>query len=395
MSNAFGIGNGFGGGILGRPNEPPAGVEGSPAVVRAPDVRPMINPRVKQVRTITFGGTATNGDYSTTFTLPSGDEVVVTTTRTGGSPSSNSDLATQHAADIEATAALYGHVESAEADTATVVVTVQHPGIEIEFAHDAPSPGTLTSVDTVAADGTSLPCGRFVVASGETFDGTPGVELPDSTSTADDIVGVTMRPTGVLENSGDASPSALSSWPVGRMVDVAYEGQIFMRNVGGAAAADGEVHVVISTAGGDALGEARGDSDGVAQVTTLTPGAGQNSVEISVLITILTGDHAGKSLALSTLSDGSMTATEVCDAWRTIINADAFWSTLLTDSGTATLVLTSADPEVTFDVTNLQGTVTIAATTAGVPYTVKLPKSAAKWPKAAAANALAPVKLRF
>ena len=53
---------------------------------------------------VTIAGTATNGTYVTTIT-PSDTSITpiaITTTRTGGSPATNTNLATQHATDANA-----------------------------------------------------------------------------------------------------------------------------------------------------------------------------------------------------------------------------------------------------------------------------------------------------
>lgn len=158
----------------------------------------------------TFGGTTTDGDYTTTFTgyglvAP----VTVTTPRAAGVPADDSALATQHAADITALIAttLAGVVASATAAGPAVTIQV-NGGLESgTITHSAPAPGAITGaysgITTLMSKHASLfsndldvrlnyyPREDLDAPSGTTVaiaDGTPGALDPDIND-ALDVVG--------------------------------------------------------------------------------------------------------------------------------------------------------------------------------------------------------------
>ncbi len=107
------------------------------------------------------------------------------------------------------------------------------------------------------------------------------------------------------------------------------------------------------------LGSLRADADGTAQVSTLTPTAA-NSTSYSVAVFV-----NGRQYTFTTVSDGSATATEICDALRVLMAADATFTAQIVATGTATLILTSQFAGREFEVgTNGPGVISIAATTA-------------------------------
>ncbi len=382
------IANGIG--ITSYRGDQPKALEGSPGSFEPPLVEPVAVPQLPQRSRVAIGGTPADGNYSTTVRGPDGIEHTVTTVR-ATTPATNANLATQHRLDLLAAAALSNIVDDVAVTSSTNVdITFKHAGTAYEVTTSPPSGATMAVSQLQAPAGTDIPVGRFMVYGAELSDAPSSayspatVQLPSGTTDEADIVGITLRPLGAITRTGSTDPDTADMFEAPGMADLAFDGFVNMRNVGAAAQRRGRVYCVVSTAGGDELGQASGGNlggdQGVAQVATLTPGAGQNSVEVSVQIRILTGDHAGESIVLSALADGSMTATEVCDAWRTQLNADAVMSALLVDSGTSTCVLTAADPSITFDVNNVQGTVTIdLATTAGATYALPLSKSRCWW----------------
>ena len=77
----------------------------------------------------------------------------------------------------------------------------------------------------------------------------------------------------------------------------------------------------------------------------------------------------GRFFVFSITSDASATATEICDAFRTAMAADAEFTALVVATGTATLILTlqAAAGTADFDVYSTgAGAIAIADTTAGV-----------------------------
>lgn len=369
---------------------------GSPAAFELPLTRAMRNPLRQQVTNIAIGTFDTDTDSITiTVTEPDGTVHTQTVTRAAGVPADASAAATAFADAFNADPATAG-VFTADDSTTNVVLTFDHAGIDYDVVATASAGTTATVSETTDPAGVAVPIGRFVVlAADAAIDGQRAIALPGDTSTAEQIVGVVMRPLGQFVNGESPLQSAVDSVPAGRMCDVAFNGMVNVLNAGDADASEkGAVWVAVDADADIDLGAARGDADGVLQVATLTPGAGQNSVEVSVEITITGGDYVGQTKLLSVLTDASMTATEWCDAARVQLNADPLWSTLLVDSGTATLILTAASPDITFDVNNVQGTVTIDnATTAGDPYTVKVP--GAYWAEDTPAGQVGPVMLRM
>lgn len=81
-------------------------------------------------------------------------------------------------------------------------------------------------------------------------------------------------------------------------------------------------------------GKFRSNADGVAQVTTVTPTAANSTL---YSLDVFAG---GRPFHFEVTSDGSATATEICDAFRTAMAANAAFTALVTTSGTATLILT-------------------------------------------------------
>lgn len=136
------------------------------------------------------------------------------------------------------------------------------------------------------------------------------------------------------------------------------------------------------TAGAGALtvGRLRKDPDGTAQVDTVTPTA-VNSAEYFLTI-------SGR--AYNVAGDGSATATEICDAFRTKINADA--DALAAGTGTATLILTAKTAGIPF-LTQVGTNLALANTTASAAKAKLL--SGSKFASTADADAPAILELNL
>ena len=146
-----------------------------------------------------------------------------------------------------------------------ITVVYLHAGIDYpEVGAVVQGGASITVANTTVAGGANFPVARFAIAAGVLDDPRRrGLALPGNASTADDMIGITERPHGKIENSRSTLSTAVEQWPIGESVDVVYEGPIEMVNNGTVAAlAGGLVHVVRNTAGGDVLGEARSDADG-------------------------------------------------------------------------------------------------------------------------------------
>lgn len=116
---------------------------------------------------LTFGGTATDGAYVTTVTHSSipGGSAAVTTTRVGGTPATNANLAAQHEADLEADPRLASLIASAD-DTGAVNTVLGFAGVTgMTFSTSAPDPGTLTSAPPTMTVTDATPAGPTVTVS--------------------------------------------------------------------------------------------------------------------------------------------------------------------------------------------------------------------------------------
>ena len=160
--------------------------------------------------------------------------------------------------------------------------------------------------------------------------------------------------------------------PAGDNMAVARDGDIYVLCEEAIALGD-RVFARAVVGGSEVAGAFRNDADGLAQVTTATPTAA-NSTQYGLSVSVLGPDGKSKgSWGFTALSDGSGDATEICDAFRTVMQADTAFNALVTSTGTATLVLTSADKANTFIVTSTgTGVITIVATTAAAPDCIEL-----------------------
>ena len=357
--------------------------------------RPFRNPLLPQIDSVTITGFGADADaVSVLVTLPDGTVTTETTTRAAAVPVDDEAAAAALVVLINARAALRGHVVATNA-LGVLTMTYQHANVAYTTATAVVAAvATVASVQTPG--GSSLVLGRFVKR-GTAVGGAPAVTVPASTDTQDLLAGVILRPVAQFANAESALASANDVVPAGQMCDVAHDGEVSMLNTGSvAAAAGGVVHVVRAVTGGDEVGEARASASGVLQVATVTPGAAQNSVTVAIRVRIETGASTGYSAVLLYQTDGSMTATEVCDAFRTDLNLDAVLAPLLADTGTATLILTSTDIDTTFSIDVVEGAFTVdEATVAAARYTIPLPQSRAYWAEAAAAGAVGRVMLRM
>lgn len=99
------------------------------------------------------------------------------------------------------------------------------------------------------------------------------------------------------------------------------------------------------------------------QVTTFTPTAGQNSTQFVLLLNQTVSGGVVLNQQFVYTSDASMTATEVCEGFRTAINNSNFE---IVASGTATLILTANAGYSKFTLTVLAGAGSNVTGTPGV-----------------------------
>lgn len=152
-------------------------------------------------------------------------------------------------------------------------------------------------------------------------------------------------------HSIESSSSGDPRYPFNAQLPGVKYGRVWVP-VEGAVAAGAQAYARFAANGSNTQkGKFRGDRDGTAQVTTITPTA-VNSTVYNLAIN-------GRAYAIT--SDGSATATEISAAFIALINADT--DVGVTASGTSTLVLTANVAGVPFSV-SLGANLAAAATTA-------------------------------
>jgi hypothetical protein len=373
-------------GISGYSRRMARALEGAPASAEPMLSRPMINALIGQITTITIAGFGADTDsVAITIELPDGTDVTSTVTRAAGVPVDDAAAATALALAINADQELNGHVE-ASTNAADLILTFEHENQAYEVTRVVVG-CTATIVETQAAGGDPIPFGRFVVAGAATVDGNSAMAEVDATTTEWDIVGVTMRPIGQFANQGSADPDASDGIAAGKMGDAGRDGAVYMRNNGSVASTvNGEVWCVVSTAGGDELGEARADdADGTAQVATGTPTAANDTQYAFEIV------FRGATHVISFLSDASGTATEIADGLRADLLTHDELDGLIVGTGTATLILTGPEDEA-FAVNDIgPGVIAFAATTAPTGRAILLSRQRARWDEVVEPGAIGPV----
>ena len=246
-------------------------VEGMYAEAPAPLGRPFVNPVRREVWSLLFAGTETNGTYTAVLLGDDGTRIPVSVVRTGGVPATHSDLAAQWVTNLLADPKRKGVVLDAGDIGDAGIVTFKHAGRTYSIGElSAPAPGTLAASETTSHEGTPLPVGRFVKI-GE-IDGLPAVMLLEDADPATVVAGVTLRPhTGIARKRAEDGPTAsgLPEYPAGQMVSPVYKTVFAGRNYGTVASVpNGVVHVVRNDAGG--LGRGVPSADAIANTIPLT-----------------------------------------------------------------------------------------------------------------------------
>ncbi len=167
---------------------------------------------------------------------------------------------------------------------------------------------------------------------------------------------------GLLISSFDNDTAALDADAVAPkgMGNVAHKGAFYVLPEQ-AVTPDDPVYVRYTDGGGAlTVGRVRKDPDGTAQVDTITPTAA-NATEYSLSID-------GRAYFVTSDADG--TATEICDLFRTAINADA--DCKAAGTGTATLILTAKVAGIPF-LTSVGKNLALVNTTASAAEAVLVP----------------------
>lgn len=248
-------------GVIAYPNSPANWLEGQVLVSGAVG-HPYPLPLRRQVTRIAFGGTATDGDYTTKVILPGGASFIVTTTRAAGTPATNADLAAQHVIDILAAPERKGVILSAAVASSTNVdVTFKHAGLGYSIITTAPAPGTLGSTRLVDPAGESVKMGRAITLA--QLDGRTCIRNLASGDAASAVLGFAGRFHSGAVRPVNPSADDVAKYVAGDTLALLSDCSIVVRNVSSVAASiGGAPHIVVNPAGGDEVGQVRATSDG-------------------------------------------------------------------------------------------------------------------------------------
>ncbi len=222
---------------------------------------------------------------------------------------------------------------------------------------------------------TPIPVGRFVAF--DTGAGTSEIAVKVLSAAANKLRGVV-----VLDQAHE--PQSPDGYAEDELVSILEQGNVLMITEQAVTPND-TVHTRFNATGATgttpAVGRVRKDPDGVAEVNTCTPTAANAQLySLSFLID-------GVRFTFSYLSDASGTATEICDAFRTAMAADAAFTAEVVATGTVTLILTSQRVGVSQGITNVgPGVMGIVATTPAAATAVKV--AGARFKSSAAAGGL-------
>lgn len=168
-------------------------------------------------------------------------------------------------------------------------------------------------------------------------------QLRNLSAAGQDALGVTIHEhTEKAVSTGVATEIAAS----GGKGSVLRKGRIWVVTEEAVAIGDGVFFRHTAEGGNTTIGAFRTDADGDPEVSTLTPTV-VNDTEYAVRVVV-----AGTAYSFHVTSDGTATATEICDQFRTEMAADATFTALVVASGTTTLILTGQNTGQSLDITN-------------------------------------------
>lgn len=310
-----------------------------------------------------------------------------TVSYTNSSDATDTVTATGIAAAINAAADVaaspLNNVVAASSAAAVVTVTTLRKGESYTIANPvAPGSATLTLASLQSSTQTALALAIAVQSSGD-----DGIARPTSTSTDDTTAGLVEAGSNEDTAANDGTSGGYSA---GKAVPVLEKGALYA-SPEDAVTMDQAVYVRRIATGTEVLGALRGAGDGTARVETVTPTA-VNDQQYALRIDVdADGNGDFKSYTIAALGDGTATATELCDDYRTQLAAISALTGVVTGSGTATLILTGAAGVEFASVDLGPGVSAVVETTAGTFDTYKLRR--AKWRKVAAAAGVSIVKV--
>jgi hypothetical protein len=373
------------------------------------------NPFLAQISTLTLAAVSDVSDeivadqvWTITLTDPDGVAYETEHTVTAADNTAGTDgdglayMATTLAAALEANVEIEGLIDaSASAAVITITWKQANQGTWTVAAVCTPAAAeavlTATAATSQTAGGTTLPMARFVAFGTPVPEGAGGpgrrASLPSAVTSV--IGGISLYDL-TETRPYDTTSTAVNTYAVGSLVNVREQGEVAMENVSSVAAiAGGPVYCVVSTTGGDALGEARSDAAGTADVWTLTPTAANSAVfGVQVYFPEWNGQSSKTFVFGNFTSDADGTATEISTGISDQMDADVAFSALVTATGTATIILTGRDlgrPFVVTDVAEAGDFTSVTHTTTAAMYTVLVPR--ARWTIPTAASAIGRVHL--
>ncbi len=216
------------------------------------------------------------------------------------------------------------------------LVLVAKPGGPLALAVvTSTGAGTMT----LAALSPEIPFGTVVAmdtASANASAGEEAVRLPNSAT--DVILGMALS-THFVESQGRfaSDPTQAPQYPAGSPINVCRMGRVWAKPE--TAVVKGDPVYFRYASGGSGAGALTNTADvtgATGQVDTVTP-TGVNSGDYALSLRI-----SGKEYTYTYTADTSTSATEIADAFRTVINADSATHGIV-GTGTATLILTGPD----------------------------------------------------
>ena len=249
--------------------------------------------------------------------------------------------------------------------------------------------GPMQASAALNKSGSEIPFGRIVVL--DTTAGRVNALGPNDYTPVKLISAAGQAVEGALLHDQAHDPDAASGAQDGEMCSVLRKGKIYLWTEQAVTPAD-PVYVRHTVGGAPTTqipGQVRKDRDGVAQVSTYTPTAAEHSKAFGVRVSFADRDYY-----FDAVSDATMTATEVCDALRLAMAADAEFTARAVATGTTTLIRTGQVAGEAFAVANAgQGAGTWAATTPPAAKAELL--ATAKFRGTAAAGSIVAVELNL
>lgn len=314
---------------------PPMALEGMVQSDR--ETRDMTLAQLPQITTGTIGSSEAGSFVLTVVDDETSQSHSTTITLSGGGDATSLD---EIKAGVEASGKINDLFSVTEDGATDFVLAARHANRA--YTVSATPPGSMTTVFalTQASGGSGVEMGRMMRrVAGEDYQ----FDALTPTTTVDELVGTSIRLDGnhfhLLEND---TPSAIDTLDRGRTHSLLEEGEQWVK-VEEAVTPSSTVYCRRAlTASAGRLGGFRASAAGGQKVVTVTPTA-VNDAQYSILIEWDPPGSAKKqSIPLTVVGDGTATATEICDDYRTASAAALADGVLagFTFTGTATLVIT-------------------------------------------------------